>query len=585
MKRIAEFIVKYRFPLTLLLFTGILYLPLILIPETYPYTGDLTNFCAMFECVRKTILEYGEFPHWLVWFGGGMPGAADPYLPVLGPELPFILVFGPFYGVRLAVWLEMLAGVFGMWMFLGDLTKNDWARFWGAALFIGSGAFMAHFLAAHFPMAVVWIFPWLLWCMDRFSRGWKWGAAAGLAAGIMLNHSLHYCTLIMSVFAGISGLFLLARVREKRPFLLSSLCGLCVCLAVCGYRVVVTLDYIRDYPRIMNERVLIRPDIFLNALLNPFQTLWSMFPTGSSLDWNWFEIVCYIGICAAATAAVSFFRKWTRFHWAAFAALLLTVDNSCMWLPGYWIARIPPFTSMFVITRWRFFLVFFLSAVLALEFARLLRKYPEKRKLLLILPVVSCLGLAANRLYLCFLDPGIRPVTFEKIAVLRVKASAPIVSLNVKGDQVFAAVRSNIGVITGYQNLRGYNQEPPRLITPADSPDYRGEFFSEHGRAKLLEWSPNRLKFQCSEPDVVTIAQNPGSCWFCEETGEYLFPQMKAFDPQKKFQFRSPAGTWTFRLRPRLHTAGILVSLAGLLGSLVFLLAGLKKGKSNIKLN
>ena len=77
----------FFYPALLLAFTGLVYLPFVAVPGSCPLSEDFDWVMASFEAVRKIIVEYGQFPWWNPWQFGGVPGFADPQMPVFSLEM------------------------------------------------------------------------------------------------------------------------------------------------------------------------------------------------------------------------------------------------------------------------------------------------------------------------------------------------------------------------------------------------------------------------------------------------------------------------------------------------------------------
>ena len=91
--------------IALLILVGAAQFPLVMSPDRFSFAGDVDLGLAYWEMVRRTIVEYWEFPFWGAWNHGGVPLFANPQVTVFGIELPCLLIFGTWYGWRIAVYI------------------------------------------------------------------------------------------------------------------------------------------------------------------------------------------------------------------------------------------------------------------------------------------------------------------------------------------------------------------------------------------------------------------------------------------------------------------------------------------------
>jgi len=556
----------FFYPALLLVFTALVYLPFVAVPGSCPLSEDFDWVMASFEAVRKTIVEYGQFPWWNPWQFGGVPGFADPQMPVFSLEMLCVLVFGTFYGLRVALWLESLLGALGMYLMFGDVTRDRAARFWGAAIFANAGLLHLHWIMGHFIMSAIVFFPWLLWTLRRLPDDRRFALGFGLALGLLLDHSLQYLSLMTCTVLIFFAVPMAVRHRRERAFWLNALAAFLAAVAVSGWRVVVTLDYILHFRREMPDVMTVPLLNYLKALLWPFVSVETVACRGEPIYWRWHEISCYTGVIAAAFAFASFFRRWSWPQWGMLGAALLAYDTAMPWLPGYWLHRIPPYTSVFVMTRWRFFFVFFLAVAAAQTFSCVVSRRPRWRRALLALAAVSCLALAAEHVWSYWLDPAVEWTRYDWLdAGCELESASPIRSVVAGRNSLLVGVKRNLTALDGYQSLLGYTH-PEVSGHPAYGEDnYAGECFTvEGGPVEFLSWTPNRIVFRCDAPAVFGVNQNPGNYWRDADTGQAFFPDYRDFEPDKTFLALCTPGVHTIVARPRLDAWGRGFSMAAL---------------------
>ena len=73
---------------------------------------------ARYAFVRKSVLDFGQFPYWSPYFGGGYPILGDPAGAALTPQVPFVLAFGEVVGLKVFILLMTVVQGLGMYAFL-----------------------------------------------------------------------------------------------------------------------------------------------------------------------------------------------------------------------------------------------------------------------------------------------------------------------------------------------------------------------------------------------------------------------------------------------------------------------------------
>ena len=525
---------------------------------------DWDFFLANYEAIRKTIVEYGQFPFWNPWHFGGTPLFANPQIGVFSLETLCAVIFGTVYGLRVSMLLYTICGALGMWMLLGDYARNNLARFWGSMIFALSGALAVHLSAGHCVMNSITLLPWMIFCLRRLNVSINAALWLGFLAGMAVNHSVHYSTFIAGTFAGLFFIVEWIRNIKSKAFSLNALLALLVFLLIGAYRLIATLKFGSEFPRTLEMRLDIGFNHYLLALIYPGQSLVT-FPDIVKDYWSWFEIGCYVGVIALVMFIISAIREIKWWHWGFVIASMLTLNSSCKFLPGYWLREIPPFTSFFCISRWRFLAVFFLAVGCCRGLDWLLDKFPEAppRRRLYLLILLSMCGLIYNQ----YCNWSKMVWIKESDAVGQVKeSSSSIVTVNNHTYGRYASVHKGVAQLFDFEPMLGYMREYKNKRFASGSPYYKGEFFALKGKISDVNWSPNFIRIICSEPSAILVNQNPGNYWR-DIDGNLLFPDTKGFDTDKHFIVNSEQpGELVLRTLPPTHAAGMLFSgCAGIL--------------------
>jgi len=92
-------------------------------PENLGF-GDWDLYLSRYEAVRRTVLEWRQFPWWDPWCRGGFPLAANPQCGVFGVATPLVLALGTSVGMRIAQLVCLLIAMEGArrlaWLWFGE---------------------------------------------------------------------------------------------------------------------------------------------------------------------------------------------------------------------------------------------------------------------------------------------------------------------------------------------------------------------------------------------------------------------------------------------------------------------------------
>lgn len=546
------------------------WLPFMRFPDYFGDFVDWDYFLANYEAIRKTIVEYGQFPFWNPWHFGGTPLFANPQIGVISLETLCVVIFGTIYGLRISMLLYTICGAIGMWFLLGDYAKNSLARFWGAIIFALSGGLALHMSAGHTVMNSITLLPWMIFCLRRLNHSTHAALWLGFLSGVAINHSVHYSTFITAAFGGIFFIAEWIRNIKSKQFAINVVVALLVLVLVGFYRLIVTLKYGTEFPRTIEMRLDIGLHHYFLALIYPGQYLLT-FPDVVKDYWSWFEIGCYVGIIAITIFLVSIIREIKWWHWGFLIASMLTINSSCKWLPGYWLREIPPFTSFFCISRWRFLAVFFIAFGCCRGLDWLMDKFPEtkQRCRLYLLIFLSLSGLTYNQ----YCNWTKMVWVKERDILAQVKESSnSIVTVNNHTYSRYASVRKGVAQLFDFEPMLGYMRDYKNKRFATGNQYYKGEFYALKGKIASVDWSPNSITIFCPEPTVVLVNQNPGNYWRNEDN-QMIFPDLKGFDTSKHFIVQlAQSGVLTLRIIPPVHTIGLQVSAAAGILLLAFII-------------
>ncbi len=532
--------------------------------------GDWDLNLAKYEAVRRTVLDWGQFPWWDPWCRGGFPLAANPQCGVVGVATPLVLALGTSVGMRFAQLACLLIAMEGSRRLAMFWFRDQLAAVAAGLIYGINGAVLSQALCGyHLPMSYC-SFPWLLYYVFRLDRR-RWdGALLGFWLAFNVLNGINYYIVYALAVVGVVWLRgMRARSGPARArFLVHTILAVGLLLALAGWRLATTGLVFRDFPR---------PYWSLHDF-TPWSILMYLITRPRVADLarmripEYWETLWYIGPLALTLAALSLGRGWRWWHTLTAGCVWLAAGEVAWYHPSYWLSHLPPFTAMHVVPRWR------IMAMLgfALAAADVLAGWRRSgSKALGRLAVVAVVAIAADYVILgCqVLHLGFRVEPREALY-----PGAPTREVvQVLDGPGFAAVQRGFGVIRIQEPLLGYDLSAPTARLWRGHPRYIGEYWTGGGPVHPLSWSPNYIVFQVEPGQAVSINQNPGSWWLVN--GRRAFADWRCAEMEREFTVRADdRGRLELQIRPRGLEAGLALHVAGLaLVGLALLAAGPSK--------
>ena len=517
--------------------------------------GDWDLNLEKYEAVRRTVLDWAQFPWWDPWCRGGFPLAANPQCGVVGIATPLVLAFGTSVGMRIAQLACLLIAMEGTRR-LALLWCGDQLAAVAASLIYGiNGAVISLAVCGyHLPMSFC-SFPWLLYYVFRLDRRRSDGVFLGvwLAFNILngINYYNVYALLIVAVvwLRGVRARSGAARLRFLGHTWLAS--G--VLLALAGWRLATTGLVYRDYPRLYRSGFDIPPlSAFMYLITRPKTE-----DLASIAIPEFWETLWYIGPVALVLAALSLVRGWRWWHTLAAGCIWLAAGSVAWYHPSYWLAHLPVFGSMHVVTRWRIMAMLGFALGAADVLARWRRSESTALRRLAVGAVVA-IAVDYGLLGCQVLHLGFRVEPSESLFPGPPTGAV----VQVVDGPGFAAVQRGYGVIRLQEPLLGYDLSAPTARLWRGLPEYIGEYWTEAGPVEPLSWSPNRVVFQVEPRQAIFINQNPGSWWLVN--GRPAFPDWRCVEKEREFAVRADTrGRLELQIRPQGLDLGLALHAVG----------------------
>ncbi|WZO98749.1 hypothetical protein EP7_000337 [Isosphaeraceae bacterium EP7] len=531
-----------------------------------------------YEAVRRSIVEWGEFPWWDPWSCGGFPLAAEPQVGLASVDTPLVLALGTSVGLRLAAVAGIMIAVEGARR-LARLWLNDpWAVAAVASIYGWNGSILIWTVGGH---AIGMSFPFLPWMLRPaflLHRGASQGVKLGLALAASALAIIQYPTAYgLVITAAVLGWGLLAQdVRGRARMARGLVIAAGLTLALSGWRLVLTGGIMVDYPRIRESGV---DDSFWSVLRS---TQERPTPTASWAEGlsGLVEFDAYIGPVALALAVVSLRRGWRWWHSLWMVGFALAMGARHWYQPSAWLASWPVFSTMHMVSRWR------IPAMLGLGLAAAdeLQSWHRSPRLRRLIPLFA----AAILVDLAVYAHQVLPAAFSLPPSAQIDPGPPLghafpVSLEFSQtpsgtSQAYPAVRGGYAVIRGYQPLLTYDRSRPTARLWRGHPDYKGEYLVDGEPTAPTSWSPNHVAFRVAPNAQVTLNANPGSWWWLETGNGELRPygDLRCVELTLPFTVRADLrGDLLLRIQPPNLLWAAVTTIAGICLVLVGCVTGL----------
>ena len=543
----------------LLLVTLALVFPLMSNPGGLGF-ADWDFFLEKHEAVRRSIMDWGQFPWWDPWCRGGFPLAAEPQVGAISPATPFVLLFGTSIGLRVAtllfVWLAVEGAYRTGWLWF----REAWSAAAVALIYGLNGAVLVDTAWGYFVPMSYCVVPWLLYSTFRLGDGLIHGLRLGFWTSLGVLNGVQYMTFYGGVLSGLIWLrsWRTRSASNRRVMLLSTVAAAGLFLLLTGWRLIPMLLVMRDDQRVIQTYWDESPAAAVHHLLSRPRADW---PTAIPIQHlaTYIETTSYVGLLALLLAAASLRHGWRWWHTLVLVSGWLALGSLQWYHPSYWLSWWPVFSSTHVVTRWRFITLLGLGLCAGSQIARWrLSAVPIAR----LGAMAAVLLLAGDYVSLAFQQ---LPIAFSVKPEPRFFPGPPVPGIeNIRSGMGFPSILRGYGVIEGYEPMLGYRRDAPSVRRAREDPAYRGESWTDKGQIVPVFWSPNLLVFLVGPYEEVHINQNPGSWWLVN--GEPRNERERCAEMAVPFVARAgPEGRLELRIRPRGLGLGVLSQAVGLI--------------------
>ena len=232
--------------------------------------GDWDQFTFRFATPRVAMLRDGQLPLWNPYVNGGNVLLAHPHCPALSPWYLPTLLLGAALGLRVGVLLLMIVGTTGMAALLRLWGVSPAGRFLGGVLLMMSAHFAMHITEGHLEWCVLGLMPWVLWCLIRSQRDWRFAVIGALVLASGLLYGSIYIVVIFAPMLCFWAILESVRLRQWRP---AAGCAATMGLTflLCAVVLLPRLQFLRSNPRETERHEQVAPAALASMLLSPAQ--------------------------------------------------------------------------------------------------------------------------------------------------------------------------------------------------------------------------------------------------------------------------------------------------------------------------
>ena len=297
---------RYRWPTVMLLFIFIT--PLALLGFWYSSgklgIADWDLYFPYHHYLRRTLLEFKQFPLWNPWTCGGTAALGDPEFPLFSPTFLIETIFGIPLGFRLAIFFSIAVTAVGTLL----LSKRLHLSVTGsiiAALGISFGSVTLLEIVEGHPnvLSAMWL-PWIFWAwfgayQDRAAK--RSAVKNTIAAGAFLALTFFQGGIYLLSYTGLVFLIMIVLAGKSRLALKTTIISTLWALAITAVKLVPTLFWLKQYPdeSYANSTYTLSwiTDIFFGRHLHGADIIFQQTS-------GWHEYGAYIGLGIAALAVI-----------------------------------------------------------------------------------------------------------------------------------------------------------------------------------------------------------------------------------------------------------------------------------------
>jgi hypothetical protein len=567
-KRLIKIFLPY---FILFLITSLFTLP-IFSNINFQGTRDWDQHCFFNEVPRDTILRYNQFPFWNPYASGGRPLFANPQVSIFRPTFIFPLIFGCVVGLKIEIFVMLFIGMIGMYLLSIYYKINPISGILSASLFGISSFFSLHMAVGHTIFLAFLLLPFIFLFFLKSFENINYIIFAAMAFALVIFWAPVQGLTIMALFLASYSIFLSLRQMSLKP-VLYALVILIIAFSFGSVRIIPTLDYVLDHPRLTSSDDVTPLKETYRIFLEREQSLSAQYLTDQRYGWH--EYGAYVGILPLVLFLAGVFLFWKRemaLLISGIIAFIVSLGNFAGWSPWKILHMLPFFASTRVPSRFVIFAVFSIAIIVGLSTNFFYQKFAKsviKKSFFLLL-----ISLIILDLILVGGKPFLHAFPNKPAEVIRNPDFTQMIDMSpARGrsySRMYVSFLGNYGTLNAYDPINHTN-----FATAFNDPNltqdktYHGEVYLDgNGKASYKYWSPNKLIVDVGAQNStrLVINQNFDENWKAngkkaENFKGLLSAPVDASDEEV-----------TFYYFPGTFIIGALISLISVAAAIIFLL-------------
>ena len=542
--RITKRLKPFLIPLLIFTLVSIIFLSPILKNFHYWGVADWDQFEFYNEAARKTILEYHQIPFWNPYYCGGNVMLAYPHSNVLSPSFLFVLIFGTITGLKILIFINMILGMFGMFLLSNHLKLGKFSRYLPSFVFMMSSVYALHITQGHteyYSMSLIpFVFLFFYRSIEDKKTRLKNVLLASLFYLLMFLNGTVMPFIYLGLFLSVYSIFKSIERRNIKPLKVLFL-FIIVTLFVGAIKFLPTIEFWLKSPRLVEE-----------VTFNSIKNLYHMFLSRNQLQDSqhksehisaedvdsfieqtgleksrvevvgWWEYGAYVGLIPVFLYVIGLFINFKHHKPLVLSSVVILFIMLGYGSPiNIWkfLRMLPIFSSLHIPSRLNVMFVFCLSILAGLSLSRIQKSRGKEN--FFVFFIISIIVLDLYMVNSRILEDAFtfKPVEIEESPTFyqveqRFNPEGP----NYPYTNMFPILLENKGTVNCYEKMNlGINSEAKEDWRGKLLLDYRGEAYlvGKMGNVSITYFSPNRIKVSVNstDEDILVLNQNYDSGW------------------------------------------------------------------------
>jgi hypothetical protein len=518
---------------------------------------DWDLFTTMAAVPVSAILDFGQFPFWNMYLGGGNILFHHPEVLVISPFFPLYLILGPVIGLKLQVAICYFLGFYGSYLLARRLRMSMMAAAMVAVAYFGSVHFALHIAEGHMPFTHFCYLPWFVYFVFDDQKSVRSVILAGVVLALMILGNGAAIPMLYTLFFSALVFALCALTTGRIAPVVRWAGAVVVGLGLAAVKLVPMLIYLfqNKWPGNPEESIPV-------AALGSIFFGWEHSLFAENFDgqfWAWHEYGAYLSpllvILAVAALLKSFRRFWPWLALLVFFLLLGLGDFGAL-SPWAILSQWPGFSSARCTGR-AFQMVILTTAILGgfgLDTLRVFFSQRQAQWTKYVTGAVVAIVMGSNLLLAWPIMASAFPQ--EPQSVTRADRFQQVVN----DELAFTNFRANRGSLKTPW-LSAYH--PSRGVVDAAGTAHMEHFLSGQATVTRSDYSPNRIEYvlNVTQPGEMIIGMGHDPGWSVAD-GRSL----RAEQGLLAFPIQSGEDRIVLNYRPPYLYLGLTLSLMWLVG-------------------